>query len=142
MVPSSFGHPQLRAILGAEALSATGDAVCWVGLLVWRLSRPDGTGLIALAAVARLAPRVVFGPAGGVIADQCDRPVLLVALDLVQAALMVGLAVMVDANNSAVQIHGAEFLAAINESAVPPTALLEGISARLAELDQVSRAHG
>jgi CRP-like cAMP-binding protein len=40
------------------------------------------------------------------------------------------------------QIHGAEFLAAINESAVPPTALLEGISARLAELDEVSRTHG
>jgi len=97
-------HPQLRAILGAEALSATGDAVFWVGLLVWLLSRPDGTGLIALAAVARLAPRVVFGPAGGVIADRCDRRVLLVALDLVRAALMVGLAVIVDANNSAVLV--------------------------------------
>jgi predicted MFS family arabinose efflux permease len=94
-------HPQLRAILGAEALSATGDAVFWVGLLVWLLGRPDGTELIALAAVARLAPRVVFGPAGGVIADRYDRRILLVALDSVRAVLMLGLAFMVDANNSA-----------------------------------------
>ena len=36
------------------------------------------------------------------------------------------------------QIHGAEFLAALNESALPPAALLEGISARLAQLDRVA----
>jgi hypothetical protein len=28
-------HPQLLAVLSAEALSAVGDAVFWVGLLVW-----------------------------------------------------------------------------------------------------------
>jgi hypothetical protein len=37
------------------------------------------------------------------------------------------------------RIRGAEFLAAINEAALPPMALLEGISARLAQLDEVSR---
>ena len=36
------------------------------------------------------------------------------------------------------QIHGAEFLAAVNESSLPPTALLEGISARLSELDRAA----
>jgi CRP-like cAMP-binding protein len=38
------------------------------------------------------------------------------------------------------RIGGAEFLAAINESAIPPAALLDGISSRLAELDEVDRS--
>src|SRR5262252_8728494 len=74
-------HPQFRKLLTAEALSATGDAVFWVGLLVWLLGGEHGTAYIALAGVARLAPRVVFGAAGGVIADRYDRQRLLVSLD-------------------------------------------------------------
>jgi CRP-like cAMP-binding protein/predicted MFS family arabinose efflux permease len=35
------------------------------------------------------------------------------------------------------EIPGADFLTALNESALPPAALLEGISARLAELDGI-----
>jgi predicted MFS family arabinose efflux permease len=85
-------HPQLAAVLTAEALSATGDAVFWVGLLVWLLDQPHGTGLIAVAAIARLGPRVVLGAAGGVLADRYDRRRLLVSLDLARSLLMVALA--------------------------------------------------
>ena len=35
------------------------------------------------------------------------------------------------------QIHGTEFLAAVTESALPPAALLDGISARLTELSEI-----
>jgi len=35
------------------------------------------------------------------------------------------------------QIQGAEFLVALNESALPPAALLDGVSTRLAQLDAV-----
>ena len=85
-------HPSLVAVLGAEALSATGDAVFWVGLLVWLLGRPHGTSLIGLAAFARLGPRVAFGAAGGVLADRHDRRRLLITLDIARSALMLGLA--------------------------------------------------
>jgi hypothetical protein len=37
------------------------------------------------------------------------------------------------------EIPGSEFLVAVNELSLPPAALLEGISARLAELDEVAR---
>ena len=47
---------QVRPMLAAEGLSALGDAVFWVGLLVWLLGHANGTALIALAAVARLGP--------------------------------------------------------------------------------------
>ena len=97
-------HPQYAALLTAEGLSATGDAVFWVGLLVWLLQFRNGTALIALAAVARLAPRVVLGPAGGVIADRYDRRKLLVGLDVVRSALMVGLAVWVAADQDPVLV--------------------------------------
>ena len=97
--PIAFRHPELGAVLTAEGLSSTGDAVFWVGLLVWLLGFPNGTALIALAAVARLLPRVVFGPAGGVIADRYDRRMLVVTLDLVRSVLMVALAFWVNADN-------------------------------------------
>jgi predicted MFS family arabinose efflux permease len=87
-----FRHPRLGPVLAAEGLSATGDAVFWVGLLVWLLGRPHGTGLVALAALVRLGPRVVLGAAGGVFADRHDRRRLLVALDAARAVLMVVLA--------------------------------------------------
>lgn len=93
-------HPQLGLVLTAEGLSSTGDAVFWVGVLVWLLGQPNGTGLIALAAVARLGPRVVFGAAGGVVADRYDRRRLLVALDLARSLMMVALAFVVDTDGS------------------------------------------
>jgi len=99
-----FRHPQLGAVLTAEGLSATGDAVFWVGLLVWLLDHPDGAFFIAMAAVARLAPRVVFGPAGGVLADRYDRRKLVVGLDAARSLLMVLLAFWVGADSSAVPV--------------------------------------
>jgi predicted MFS family arabinose efflux permease len=87
-------HPQLAAVVTAEGLSGAGDAIFWVGLLVWLLDQPHGTELVALAAVARLGPRVVFGAAGGVFADRYDRQKLVVGLDLTRGGLMIALALL------------------------------------------------
>ena len=57
--------------------------------MVWLLDQPHGTGLLGLAAFARLGPRVLFGAAGGVMADRYDRRKLIVGLDFARAALMV-----------------------------------------------------
>ena len=87
-------HPQLAAVIAAEGLSGAGDAIFWVGLLVWLLDQPHGTSLVALAAVARLGPRVVFGAAGGVFADRHDRRKLVVGLDVTRGLLMLALALV------------------------------------------------
>jgi predicted MFS family arabinose efflux permease len=97
-------HRSLADILVAEALSSAGDAIFWVGLLVWLLEQPHGTSLIALAAVARLGPRVVLSAAGGVLADRRDRRVLMVALDLLRGALMVALAVLTESGATSAQV--------------------------------------
>ena len=87
--PLVLRHPHLLAVITAEGASATGDAIFWVGLMVWLLDQPHGTGLLGLAAFARLGPRVLFGAAGGVMADRYDRRKLIVGLDFARAALMV-----------------------------------------------------
>jgi predicted MFS family arabinose efflux permease len=92
--PLVLRHRHLLEIIGAEGASATGDAVFWTGLLVWLLEQPHGTGLLGLAALARLGPRVLFGAAGGVIADSRDRRKLIVALDFARALLMLLLCVI------------------------------------------------
>ena len=97
-------HPGLGAVLTAEGLSAAGDAVFWVGLLVWLLDQPHGTGLIAVAAFARLGPRVVLGAAGGVTADRHDRRKLLVTLDLVRSGLMIVLAAIASSGATATEV--------------------------------------
>ena len=99
-------HPRLAAVLTAEGLSATGDAVFWVGLLVWLLDRPHGTGLVALAAFVRLGPRVALGAAGGVLADRHDRRRLLVTLDVARSALMVVLATITASGGGAPAVLG------------------------------------
>ena len=95
---------QVRPMLAADGLSALGDAVFWVGLLVWLLDQTDGTALIALAAVARLGPRALFGAAGGVVADRFDRRTLLVGLDLARAALMATMVWLVGVGTSPASI--------------------------------------
>jgi len=100
--PLVFRHPHLLDVIVAEGASATGDAVFWTGLLVWLLQQPHGTGLLGLAALARLGPRVLFGAAGGVIADNRDRRRLIVALDFSRAALMILLCVVAGSASPAV----------------------------------------
>src|SRR5262245_23120067 len=119
-------HPQFRKLLAAEALSATGDAVFWVGLLVWLLGGAHGTAYIALAGVARLAPRVVFGAAGGVIADRYDRQRLLVSLDAARAVLMAVLAFVVAADGSSLVVLTLVFVSYVLATPYRP-ALTAGI---------------
>src|SRR5262245_51012264 len=119
-------HPQFRKLLAAEALSATGDAVFWVGLLVWLLGGAHGTAYIALAGVARLAPRVIFGAAGGVIADRYDRQRLLVGLDASRALLMAVLAFVVAADGSPLVVLALVFVSYVLATPYRP-ALTAGI---------------
>jgi predicted MFS family arabinose efflux permease len=103
-------QPSLRPVLVAEGLSSVGDAVFWVGLLVWALGRPHGTLVVALAAIARLGPRALFGASGARFADRFDRRRLLVGLDCVRALLMFGTAWIVATNGSTSIVLGVVFV--------------------------------
>jgi len=128
---------QVRPVLAAEALSSLGDAVFWVGLLVWLLGRTNGTALIALAAVARLGPRAAFGAAGGVLADRFDRRVLLVSLDLARAVLMAATVWLVAVGGSPAFVIALVFLTYVLATPYRPT-FTAGIPLVVGERDAVA----
>jgi MFS family permease len=75
-----------------EIVSGVGDGMFWVGLTAMLLARNVGPAGFTLAALARLGPRALISAPAGVLADRVDRRRLLIALDLIRAALMVVLA--------------------------------------------------
>ncbi len=93
-----------RRIQLSEAISGTGDGLYWVALVVV-LSRTTGSGaLVAVAVVARLAPRLLFGAVAGVVVDRVDRRRLVMALDGARGVLMVVLAAVVATGASPVAV--------------------------------------
>ena len=87
-----------RLLLGASAISQTGDWLYNVALLVWVYDRTRSAGWVAVVTVARLVPYVVIGPLGGIVADTFDRRRVLIVSDLLRAALMMGLALVTGLN--------------------------------------------
>ena len=81
-----------RLILGASSISQTGDWLYNVALLVWVYDRTHSAGWVAAVTVARLAPYVIMGPLGGIVADTFDRRRVMIVSDLLRAAFMIGLA--------------------------------------------------
>src|SRR5437763_1222744 len=75
-----------------QLVSNLGDTLNYVALvvLVFRLSH-SGLAVSALV-VAEIVPTLLLGPVAGVVIDRVDRKRLLIAADLVRAALIVALA--------------------------------------------------
>lgn len=89
--PLPGGHP-FRVLIAALAVSSLGDWLYNLALLAFVYDRTDSATWVALTTVARVAPIVVLGPLGGMLADRHDRRVLMVASDAVRASIMVLLA--------------------------------------------------
>ncbi len=81
-----------RRLLASLAVSSLGDWLYNVALLAFVFERTGSATWLAVTTAVRVLPIVVLGPIGGVIADRYDRRRLIIASDLVRAALMVGLA--------------------------------------------------
>lgn len=87
--------PAARRLQWADSVSGTGDELYWVALVVVLVGQNSSGSLLAAAVAARLAPRLLLGPIGGVVADRCDRAVLMIVLDGTRAVLMLLLAIVV-----------------------------------------------
>lgn len=85
------GRP-FRLLLTGLAVSSCGDWLYNVALLALVFGRTHSATMVALTTGARVAPVVVLGPIGGVLADRHDRRRLMLASDLTRAALMLALA--------------------------------------------------
>jgi MFS family permease len=95
---SAWRSRRWRAFIAGTSISAAGDFVYLVALVVYLIEETGSAGWVAAAATARMATFVLLGPIGGAIADRFDRRRLMVLLDLARAAVMVvvALAIAVD----------------------------------------------
>lgn len=84
----AWRHKRWRWMFAGYGVSLTGDFVYSVALVVYVLDRTGSAAWVSAAAVARLAPYLVLGPVGGVIADRVDRRKVLVVFDIVRAVLL------------------------------------------------------
>jgi MFS family permease len=91
-IGTALQYPRLRRLLTALAVSQAGDWLYNLALLALVLDRTHSSTWVAVTTAARVAPMIVGGPFGGVLADRYDRRLLMVLSDLVRAACMVGLA--------------------------------------------------
>ena len=84
--------PAFRLLLASLAVSSLGDWMYNVALLAFVYERTESPTWLAATTAVRILPIVVLGPVGGVLADRYDRRRLIIASDLLCAALMVALA--------------------------------------------------
>ncbi len=91
-------HREYRLLLGAYAVSGTGNWCYTVALAVWALDRTGSSAWVSAILVARVGPAVLVGPLAGVLADRVDRRRLMVVLDVGCAVVVGGLALVVRAD--------------------------------------------
>jgi MFS family permease len=85
-------HRDFRFLLGGYAVSSTGDWLYGVALAVYVFDQTQSAAWVAAAAMGRLLPLMLFSPLGGAVADRYDRRGMMIASDLVRAAIMFALA--------------------------------------------------
>jgi MFS family permease len=88
------GDRPFHLLLASLAVSSCGDWLYNVALLAFVYMRTGSAGWVAATTAARVAPVVLLGPLAGVLADRFDRRRLIVASDLIRAALMLALALV------------------------------------------------
>ena len=89
----ALSHREFRAVAAGLAVSAAGTWLYNVALVVFVFERTQSATWTAAAAALRMAPAVLFGAFGGVIADRFERRSIMITSDLTRAVLQVGLAV-------------------------------------------------
>jgi MFS family permease len=89
---AALRNPRFRRLLAALAVSQAGDWLYNLALLAVVFERTHSATWVALTTAARVAPILVGGPLGGVLADRFDRRRLMVASDVVRAVCMLALA--------------------------------------------------
>ena len=81
-------YPRFGRLLAALAASQLGDWLYNLALLAYVEQRTHSTTWLGLTTAARIAPMVIGGPLGGLLADRLDRRVTMIASDVIRAALM------------------------------------------------------
>lgn len=131
---AALRNPSFGKLLGAQAVSGAGDWLYNVALLALVWDRTHSTGWLTATTIARVAPMVVLGPLGGLLAQRLDRRRLMIASDVVRLATMVALAVVALAG---LPVWMAPLLAGVATAAAAPypTAVAATVPRLVADAD-------
>jgi MFS family permease len=85
---TALRQPHFARLLAGLAVSQIGDWLYNLALLAYVDHETHSATWLGLTTAARVAPIVLAGPLGGVLADRVDRRMLMIATDVVRALLM------------------------------------------------------
>ena len=85
---AALRHRDFRLLVGSQAISATGDWLYGVALLVYVYDRTHSATWLAAASILRFLPYVLLSTFGGVLADRYDRRRLMITIDAARGILM------------------------------------------------------
>jgi MFS family permease len=111
---------RFRLAVAAHALTATAQSLPVVALAVYVYQRTQSPGWVAVAAAARLVPRIAFSAVGGVVGDGHDRRRVLLGGNLLAAATTGLLAVLTVLGAPVVAVVAVAFVAATTTVAAYP----------------------
>ena len=118
---SALRHPRFARLLAALAVSQLGDWLYNLALLAYVEQRTHSVTWLAATTAARVLPIVVAGPLGGVVADRCDRRVVMIASDLVRAGAMAALTAVAVLGLPVVLAPALAALATLASAPYPPS---------------------
>ena len=113
-------NPALRRLQVAWAASMTGNVAFLVTLSVVAYRHGGGATGVGLLMLLRMAASAVFAPFTAILADRGSRRRVMVATDLIRAALVLGLAWEVRSSASVVVIFATACLIAVVATAFRP----------------------
>jgi len=102
----------LTKLLGGEFVSAIGDWLYIVALLVIIYRETGDPAILGLFGAARTLPYVLLSIPAGVLADRFDRRMILLVTDLARGACMLGMAWLVATDGPIAGLIGLSILAA------------------------------
>lgn len=112
-------RPELRRLFLAHAVSRAGDAFNGVALVVLVFQLTGSGRDVATTVAFEVAPVLLLGPVGGLLADRLPRRRIMVAADLLRAGLAVTLAL---ASGSVALAYGVAFGLSVGALAFNPAA--------------------
>jgi MFS family permease len=132
-------HPHFGRLLAALATSQCGDWLYNLALLAYMQQRTHSATWVGIATGARVAPILVGGPIGGVLADRLDRRWLMIGSDAIRAAIMGALVLVAVTGLPVVLVPLLAAASTLSGAVYPPT--VAALTPRLVDPDSLPAAN-
>src|SRR5438034_8451017 len=97
-------NPALTRLFVGEFISAIGDWLYLVALLIVIYAESGDAVLLGVVGAARVVPYVILSVPAGIAADRYDRRMILLVSDLLRGGIMILLAVLVFSHGPLIEI--------------------------------------